>query len=173
MKELVVNIRTMVAEDGEKFVYAFNKQDWHKSLELFQRYVGEQKQGKRAVFVAEADKEVAGYVTLVYEPLGPYADKAIPEIVDFNVLIPYQKQGIGTQLMNGVEAEAKRVADVVSLAVGLHTGYGQAQRLYIKRGYIPDGTGVWYQGQPLEPYGHCENDDDLVLYMKKELTLKK
>ena len=41
------------------------------------------------------------------------------------------------------------VADVVSLAVGLHTGYGQAQRLYIKRGYIPDGTGVWYQGQTL------------------------
>lgn len=35
-------------------------------------------------------------------------------------------------------------ASMVYLGVGMHSGYGSAQRMYIKRGYIPDGTGVWH-----------------------------
>lgn len=51
--------------------------------------------------------------------------------------------------------------------VGIHSGYGAAQRIYVKRGYIPDGNGVWYQGKPLEQYAPCCNDDDLLLFMSK------
>jgi len=49
---------------------------------------------------------------------GPFADKGFPEIVDFNVLIPYQKKesaiayGCSEQL-------AKEVSDYVTLAVGI------------------------------------------------------
>ena len=56
-----------------------------------------------------------------------------------------------------------------TLAVGVHSGYGAAQRIYVKRGYIPDGTGVWYQGKQLEQYAPCVNDDDLLLFMAKEV----
>lgn len=59
--------------------------------------------------------------------------------------------------------------DTVCLGVGLHQGYGSAQRMYVKRGYLPDGSGVWYQGKICEPYGACRNDDDLVLYLSKKL----
>ena len=52
--------------------------------------------------------------------------------------------------------------------VGLHSGYGAAQRLYIKRGYIPDGSGVWYRNQPLEMNATIQNNDDLVLYLSKK-----
>ena len=41
--------------------------------------------------------------------------------------------------------------------------------LYVKRGYIPDGNGVWYQEKTLEQYAPCCNDDDLVLFMSKKL----
>ena len=41
--------------------------------------------------------------------------------------------------------------------------------MYVKRGYVPDGTGVWYNSQPLEPYAPCVNDDDLNLYFVKTL----
>jgi len=52
---------------------------------------------------------------------------------------------------------------------GVHSGYGSAQRIYIKRGYIPDGTGVWYNNTQLEQYADCKNDDDLVLFLVKDL----
>ena len=52
--------------------------------------------------------------------------------------------------------------------VGLHKGYGPAQRLYIKRGYIPDGSGLWFNNEALAPYTPCENSDDLVLYFSKK-----
>ena len=56
------------------------------------------------------------------------------------------------------------------LAVGLHSGYGSAQRMYVKRGYVPDGTGAWYRGAQLAQYAPCVNDDDLVLHMQKRLN---
>jgi hypothetical protein len=63
---------------------------------------------------------------------------------------------------------ASGFSKTIALAVGLHEGYGSAQRLYIKRGYIPDGSGVWYRDNKLVPYTDCCNDD-LVLYMYKQL----
>lgn len=57
----------------------------------------------------------------------------------------------------------------MSLGVGVHNGYGSAQRMYGKRGYIPDGTGVWYGEKVCTPYTECCNDDDLILYLSKKL----
>lgn len=71
--------------------------------------------------------------------------------------------------MEVAEQLAKEKSDFVSLSVGLHYGYGSAQRMYVKRGYIPDGTGVWYNGMQLEQNGKCENNDELTLYFLKTL----
>lgn len=84
----------------------------------------------------------------------------------FNVLQKYQHRGIGSALLDKAEQMCRAVGRV-SLAVGLHSGYGRAQRLYVQRGYLLDGSGVWYQGKNLEEYAACCNDDDLVLYMKE------
>ena len=67
------------------------------------------------------------------------------------------------------EAVAARYADAVYLGVGLHSGYGSAQRMYVKRGYVPDGSGVWYRDTACAPYAPCINDDELVLYLSKKL----
>ena len=61
------------------------------------------------------------------------------------------------------------ISDKVTLGVGLHSGYGPAQRLYIKRGYIPDGTGVWYQNHQPAMNAVCEDIGELVLYLSKNL----
>ena len=59
------------------------------------------------------------------------------------------------------------------LGVGLHSGHGSAHRMYVKRGYIPDGTGVWYRDKPCAPYEtEIANDDDLVLFLSKRLERK-
>lgn len=169
-KESRVVIRSMVQDDCLEFAEAFKAQDWDKPKNLFEDYYRRQKSEQHLVCIAEVDKQVAGYVTLLKEaPKGPFASEQIPEIVDFNVLIRYQNKGIGSILLKCVEDLAKEYSNKVSLAVGLHYGYGGAQRLYIKSGYIPDGSGVWYQGKQLEQYTECMNDDDLVLYFSKEL----
>ena len=72
-------------------------------------------------------------------------------------------------VMDAAEALARQRSGEVCLAVGLHGGYGSAQRMYVKRGYVPDGSGAWYRDAPCAPYAPCANDDDLVLYMKKAL----
>lgn len=72
-------------------------------------------------------------------------------------------------MMDVAEQAAGEYSDKVCLGVGLHSGYGSAQRMYVKRGYIPDGSGVWYNDKVCEPYAACCNDDDLVLYFMKEL----
>lgn len=71
-------------------------------------------------------------------------------------------------MMDVIEGIAKEYSDYVSLAVGLHYGYGSAQKMYVKRGYIPDGSGVWYKGLQLEQYAQCENDDELTFYFLKK-----
>ncbi len=167
-------IRTMLKSDIEKFVHGFAEQNWHKSYELFNGYYNQQENKEKSVIIAEINGDVAGYVTLLSNTkVGPFADRNIPEIVDFNVLIKYQKRGIGNKIMDVAEVLTKEISDYVSLSVGLHSGYGSAQRMYVKRGYIPDGTGVWYKGTQLEPYTECENDDDLTMYFLKSLKYSK
>lgn len=39
---------------------------------------------------------------------------------------------------------------------------------YVKRGYIPDGRGVWYGEILAAPYESYCNDNDLILYMSKQ-----
>jgi hypothetical protein len=41
-------------------------------------------------------------------------------------------------------AEVARRSGVVGIGVGLHPSYNAAQRLYVKRGYIPDARGITY-----------------------------
>lgn len=66
-------------------------------------------------------------------------------------------------------AVAAERSGLVYLAVGLHKFYGPAQRLYARRGYVPDGSGVWYGDKPCEPYEAYRNDDELNLYLIKNL----
>lgn len=156
-------IRSMMEEDAKRLFQGFHDQGWHKPVLQFMDYYNQQEMKEKQVIIA-------GYVTLLPNAeSGPFAHRKVPEIVDFNVLIKYQKRGIGNRIMDVAEKLAKVSSDYVSLSVGLHSGYGSAQRMYVKRGYIPDGTGVWYHGKRLEQYAKCENDDDLTLYFLKTL----
>ena len=161
-------IRSIKETDAIELSKGFEKQGWDKPVSQFEKYLHEQNNQVRQVFVAEFEDHVAGYVTLLPKTLaGPF--QSLPEVADFNVFIKYRKNGIGSKLLDIVEDEAKKVSDIITLGVGLHYGYGSAQRMYVKRGYIPDGSGVWYEDKQLEQYAPCSNDDGLVLYMSKKL----
>lgn len=167
--EARIGVRPMRKEDCETIVQTFLSQGWNPNPNVYETYFQEQKEGKREVFVAEVDGKMAGYITLVPRAKhGPFAG-TYPELKDFNVFESFQKNGIGWMLMESAEKQAKKYGDVVTLGVGLHAGYGQAQRMYSRRGYLPDGSGVWYRNENLKPYAPCVNNDDLVLYLYKEI----
>ncbi|WP_274365632.1 hypothetical protein [Paenibacillus thermotolerans] len=69
--------------------------------------------------------------------------------------------------MEAIEDVAFQKSDVVGIGVGLFESYGAAQRMYAKRGYVPDGRGVMYREQPVAPGSEVCVDDDLNLYMVK------
>ncbi len=48
-------------------------------------------------------------------------------------------------LMDAVEEIALEKYGIVGLGVGLYDSYGSAQRMYARRGYVPDGRGVMYK----------------------------
>lgn len=164
-----VLIRSMKEADIQIISAGFAAQGWEKPVEVLEDYYHAQQNVKNTfVFIAEWDGQVAGYTVLYPEAhSGPYAGKGIPYISDFNVFIACQRRGIGWKIMDAAERKAFEMASSVCLGVGLHYGYGSAQRMYAKRGYIPDGSGVWYMNQRHEQYAPCVNDDDLILYMEK------
>ena len=163
------SIRKMQESDIKDLSRGFISQGWPSREEILTRYFKEQESGEREVLVAEVEGAVAGYITILPSAKhGPFAE-VYPELSDFNVFEPFRNQGIGNQLLEEAEKRVKFVSSKVTLGVGLHLGYGPAQRLYIRRGYIPDGTGVWYRNKSLEIGASCQNDNDLVLYLSKDL----
>ena len=162
-------IRKMQTSDVKELSQGFINQGWPGREEILARYFLEQECREREVLVAEVGGTLAGYITILpCAKQGPFAE-IYPELSDFNVFEPFQNQGIGNLLMEEAEKRVKLVSDKVTLGVGLHSGYGPAQRLYIKRGYIPDGSGVWYQNYPVAMNATCEDIGDLVLYLSKDL----
>ena len=164
-------IRNMEEADAQIFFDEYTAQGWHPAISTYQARLKDQAEGRCIALTAVYRGHPAGsvYVYLTVNE-GPFKGKGWPIIVDFSVLEKYQRKGIGSRLMDAAEQAAGQYADTVCLGVGLHDGYGSAQRMYVKRGYIPDGSGVWYQDKPCIQYETvCTVDDDLILYMSKKL----
>jgi len=168
--EAKVSIRRLTDSDAAYFTQKEIAQGWHADVQKYLDRLEDQRTGKAVCLVADWEGVPAGYIN-VYPNAeqGPFGGKGWPEIVDFGVLEKFRNRGIGTALMDAAEAVATTFADTVYLGVGLHSGYGAAQRMYVKRGYVPDGSGVWYRDRVCDQYAPCCNDDDLVLYMSKKL----
>ena len=165
-----VTIRDLCRDDVKPIVDGEIEQGWDATAEKYEMRLRDQAEGRAVSLAAEYCGNVAGYINVYPDSeWGAFANMGLPEIVDFGVLEKYRRRGIGSKLMDVAEEIASRYSDTVYLGVGLHSGYGSAQRMYVKRGYIPDGSGVWYRDAICRPYGCCCNDDDLVLYFSKKL----
>ena len=164
-------IRSMEQADAQIFTDEYTAQGWHPDIATYHMRLKDQAEGRCVALTAVYRGRPAGSVYVYLKPhAGPFMDKGWPEIHDFSVLEKYQRRGIGNRLMDTAERIAGQYADTVWLGVGVCDSYGSAQRMYIKRGYIPDGSGVWYRDQQCRQYETvCTVDDDLILYLSKKL----
>ncbi len=167
---VTASIRPLVADDCPVISQAFTQQGWQRPVTQYHHYLDEQHAGARTVLVAFVDHDVAGYVTVVrHSPYRPFAEQRIPEIMDFNVLIKYRRQGIGTALMARAEQLIATQSAIAGIGVGLTPDYGAAHILYVKRGYIPDGRGLIQDGRILTHGAQAVVDDTLILHLTKQL----
>jgi ribosomal protein S18 acetylase RimI-like enzyme len=167
-----VEIRVLNDSDPEAISAAFRGIGAGKPVAQYWRYLAEQLVGTRACLVATVDSQFAGYVTVNWVPTySAFVEQQIPEIQDLNVLPGFRRKGLATRLLDRAEEEISVRSSVAGIGVGLHPGYNQAQRLYIKRGYIPDGRGVTYRNHYVEEGMQVVLNDDLVLYLTKRIIL--
>ncbi len=165
-----MEIRALQQEDIEPIAEAFACLGWNKPASQYVKYLQEQERGERQILVAFRERTFLGYLTVVWEShYPPLREAGIPEIVDFNVLPEFRKQGIGSRLMDQAEALISERSAVAGIGVGMDPDYGAAQRLYIKRGYVPDGRGLSYEDRQVVYGQMVAVDDSLVLHFTKQL----
>jgi GNAT superfamily N-acetyltransferase len=163
-------IRALESRDIPEIAEAFRNIGWNKPATQYERYLRQQELGVRNVYVAFVQGQFAGYLTICWESsYQPFFVQSIPEIADFNVLPQFRRTGVGTQLMNTAEHEIARVNPVAGIGVGMTPDYGAAQRLYILRGYVPDGLGLHWKDHHVHYGDEIKVDDELALYLTKEL----
>lgn len=83
-----------------------------------------------------------------------------------------RRKGIASHLLDLAEREISLRSSFAGIGFGLHPGYNAAQRLYVKRGYIPDGCGVTYCNEFVQEGAPIILDDNLVLHLTKRVALE-
>jgi GNAT superfamily N-acetyltransferase len=125
-----------------------------------------------ASFVAVHVHDVIGYAAIVWESsYAGFRSRGIPLIHQVAVAGPFRRQGVATLLMDASEQLARdRGIATVGITVGLFDEYGPAQRLYGRRGYVPDGRGACQGQRPLRKGMLVTMDDDLIIWLTKHLA---
>ncbi len=134
-------------------------------------HFADHKEGQADTFLALVVDTLAGYLTLRWQSNNPqFRQHNIPLIHHLAVFPAFQRQGIATRLMEAAEQLIATRATTAGITVGLFAPYGPAQRLYARRGYVPDGRGVCQGQRPLAEGETVTVDHDLILWLTKDLA---
>lgn len=164
----MITLRQISINDSEIITNAFKAQGWDKNKQQFEDYVKLNKEGRVHTVLAFFDKEFAGYGNIFWEShYVEFKKNNVPEIVDLNTLIKFRQNKVATAIMDKLEEIIFKEHQTVGIGVGLIKDYGPAQRMYGKRGYIPNAKGIYYSDQNLGYFDDLKADDDLVMYLTK------
>jgi GNAT superfamily N-acetyltransferase len=109
-------------------------------------------------------------VTVRWRPNYPlFREAGIPFIQNIEVRYDLRGQGYGGQMLDAVEQLIARRSSKAGICVALFDDYGPAQRLYVKRGYIPDGRGACHRFTPLRRGEAITLTDDHLIWLVKDL----
>lgn len=168
-----ITIREMHERDIDMLVktFCFPWSSIEETRDKWVEYYKEQQQHMRTVYLLEEQGAILGYASLLRQSHYPqFKESGIPEINDVWVSEDHRGNGFGSRLIQHVEKMAlEQGFKKIGLGVGLYKDYGIAQKLYIHLGYIPDGMGVTYKSQLVVPGDSHPVDDDLLIWLKKDL----
>ncbi len=136
------------------------------------RYLADHAEPDGASLIAIGGSDVIGYVAIVWESnYAGFRSRGIPLVHQIAVAGPYRRRGVATLLMDAAEQLARdRGIATLGITVGLFDEYGPAQRLYGRRGYIPDGRGACQGQRPLRRGMQVTLDDGPIIWLTKDLV---
>ncbi len=165
-----LEIRRLEAADIPVMLPKLLSSGFKKSAPLLEGYVREQSAGQRVVLTAWLDGEFAGYLTVIWESgYPPFREAGIPEVNDFNVLNELRRRGIGSRMMDEAERVISERSAYSGIGFGMGADYGPAQRMYILRGYVPDGRGLMVGPKPVVYDEQITVSHDLAIYLTKRV----
>lgn len=164
-------IRELAEEDVASIPAVSGGPAWNGGTSKWTRYWEQHVGDARTCLVAQDESGVVGYVSIVWSSQHePFRKSAIPEIQDLVVAEFGRGRGIGDALVAECETRAKGLGHAeMGIGFGLYADYGAAQRLYVRRGYVPDGLGLTWNNQSAKAGDMVRVDDDLVLWLRKPL----
>ncbi|MCM3633643.1 GNAT family N-acetyltransferase [Paenibacillus camelliae] len=165
-------IKQLSNHDEAKLLdYEFTQRyPWYRSGDYYERCLKENIENNRITLLAFYKGRAAGCCHLLFVSEYPsFQNENIPEINDLNVFPEYRRKGIASRLFDELESIASKKSKYVGLGVGLYRDYGNAQIMYSKRGYVMDGKGLSYNNTQVEPGQTVMVDDELLMYLIKEL----
>jgi GNAT superfamily N-acetyltransferase len=136
------------------------------------RYLADHAEPDGASLIATGGSDVIGHAAIVWESnYAGFRSRGIPLVHQIVVAGPLRRRGVATLLMDAAEQLARhRGISTLGITVGLFDEYGPAQRLYGRRGYIPDGRGACQGQRPLRKGTQLTMDDDLIIWLTKDLV---
>ena len=144
---------------------------WAKPAGYFTDALARQAAGELELWLAVEQDRYLGHCKLVWRSeYAGFRERGIPEIQDLNVGMDFRRRGLGTALLDAAETRIQERSQWAGIGFGLYADYGAAQRLYVKRGYVPDGRGIFYGAEAVVAGERYAVDDDLVLYLVKRLV---
>jgi len=128
------------------------------------------KNGELVLLAAEIDGNYVGYVKVLWQSGYTFSrENNIPEINDLFVESEYRCKGIATRLVDEAENIIRGRSKIAGIGFGMYADYGPAQRMYVLRGYVPDGNRLVYKDDYVKPGEAVPVDDDLILFLIKKL----
>ncbi len=136
------------------------------------RYLAEHLEPGGISLIATSGPDAVGYVAVIWESnYAGFRSRGIPLVHQISVSEPWRRRGVATLLMDAAEQRAAdRGITTLGITVGLFDEYGPAQRMYARRGYIPDGRGACQAQRPLGEGTQVRLDHDVILWLTKDLT---
>ena len=168
---MTISIDVLTKENADDFCSLIQDMQLPKDDGYVGRCVDKSVSGERVTLLASVDKQTAGFCLLNFKPAyGLFQKMNIPEMQDLNTHPDFRQRGVATALIQKCEniVQGKGMTEL-GLGVGLHAGYGNAHRLYVKMGFVPDGQGVVYDAVGVVPNDIRPVDDELCLMMVKDL----
>ena len=165
-----IHIERVAPTKLAEVIQLFTEQVYPTHPEEAHRHFAGHAQGQADTFLAWSAGSLAGYLTIRWQSNNPqFRQQNIPLIHHLGVFPQFQRQGIASRLMDVAEQLIATRATQVGITVGLFDEYGPAQRLYAKRGYVPDGRGACQGQRPLKLGETVTVDHDLILWLTKDL----
>ncbi len=167
----MLRIAPLTAGDIPEIVAADGSDWWQRDPAYWQTCLDEQSRGRRSTAVAFEEAAVVGSGHLKFSPeYEGFRASGTPEISDLRVSERCRRQGVATALiLHFGRAAMSASCRTIGIGVGLSEGYGAAQRLYAKLGFMPDGRGITQDNVRVFPGDTVRADDSLVLWLVRDL----